>query len=230
MIMDNAAIRAYYNARYQHDGSAAFPHDPERTRFFLSPVLQRIAPGGNVLDIGCGAGYACELLSRHQYHVYGVDIADEAVRLAQKNVPNGHFAQIDNDAVFPYEANVFSAIVCLGVLEHILHPGKLLQESLRVLHPSGIAVFVVPNALSPYFWFPSGTGQIYEKPRTYTAWEQVLSCHGFHIIERAKDPGPTLRKQLTMKKKLKILIHRFLNTLPFSFTYQMRLVTIPENS
>lgn len=225
--MDNDQIKAYYNSRYKSTGLEAFPDDFARTEYFITPVLERVTQGGKVLDIGCGVGYSCELLLKHHYEVYGVDISDEAIILAQRKIPEGHFLQIDNNDVLPYNENFFDAITCFGVLEHVLHPERLLKESYRVMKAKGIAVFVVPNSLSPYFWFSSGTGQIYERPRMYTEWKNLLYRNGFQVIKRYKDPGPTILKSFVLKKKVKILAHKILNVFPFSFTYQFMLVTIP---
>ena len=225
--MDNTQIKSYYNKRYQQDQLETFPCDVVRTEAFIRPILDRVAHRKRVLDIGCGVGYACELFLKHHYQVYGVDISDKAVSLARKRVPQGHFSQVDNGTVLPYQENFFDAVACLGVLEHVLHPESLLKECRRILTSSGIAVFVVPNSLSPYFRFFSGTGQIYEKPRTETEWENLLSRSGFQILERLKDPGPTIRKSFPLQKKTKILVHKCLNFLPIKYTYQFIMVTTP---
>jgi 2-polyprenyl-3-methyl-5-hydroxy-6-metoxy-1,4-benzoquinol methylase len=225
--MNNAQIKAYYEARYQHAQCHAFPNDINRTTIFIHPILQRIAPGGKILDIGCGVGYACELLDQHQFEVYGIDISEEAVTLAQKRVPQGQFSPIDNDRVLPYPNSFFNAITCLGVLEHALHPGVLLKECRRIIKTSGMAVFVVPNVLSPHFFFLSGTGQIYEKPRTRAEWSHLLLANGFTIVETRKDPGPTLVKSYPVKKKAKLFMHRLLNLLPLNYTYQFIFVVVP---
>jgi len=186
-----------------------------------------MARGGKVLDIGCGVGDVCELLFKHKFNVYGVDISEEAIKLAQKKVPQGQFSQINNDSALPYPGSFFDTITCLGVLEHVLNPEILLQECKRALKISGIAIFVVPNSLSPYFLFSSGTGQIYEKPRTHAEWRDLLYSNGFNIIKTSKDPGPTMVKSYPLRKKAKLLIHRFLNLLPTNYIYQFIFVVSP---
>jgi 2-polyprenyl-3-methyl-5-hydroxy-6-metoxy-1,4-benzoquinol methylase len=216
--MDNTQIKTYYNSRYKAEQLNAFPCDVARTSIFMRPVLERIAQGGKVLDIGCGVGYTCELFLKHKFEVSGVDISEEAAKLAQKRVPQGQFAQIDNDCVLPYPNDSFDAITCFGVLEHVLNPDLLLKECRRIIKKSGIAVFVVPNSLSVYFLFSSGTGQIYENPRTYAEWKDLLCSHQFHIIETHKNPGPTMVKSDSLRKKAKLLVHKFFNLFPLSYT------------
>ena len=225
--MNNAQIKAYYESRYQHAQFHAFPNDVARTTIFINPILKRIAPGGKILDIGCGVGDACELLCQHQLEVYGVDISEEAIILAQIRVPQGQFAHIENDSALPYPNNFFDAITCLGVLEHVLHPDVLLKECRRIIQTTGMAVFVVPNAWSSYFLFFSGTGQIYEKPRTLAEWSHLLRTNGFTIVETRKDPGPTMVKSDPLKRQIKLLTHWFFNLFPLNYTYQFIFVVFP---
>ena len=55
---------------------------------------------------------------------------------------------IENDAVTPTLAfgdGVFDGVVLMSVLEHVEHPGEVLEEAHRVLSPEGIFVVLVPN-------------------------------------------------------------------------------------
>jgi 2-polyprenyl-3-methyl-5-hydroxy-6-metoxy-1,4-benzoquinol methylase len=226
-MADTAQIKAYYESRYKTERLNAFPCDIARTSVFLRPIMERVAQGGNVLDVGCGVGYACELLLQQGFDVYGVDLAEEAIALARQRVPQGHFTPLVQDGPLPYPNAFFDAIACLGVLEHVVKPEGILNECRRVLKPAGLAVFVIPNTFSVYFLLSSGTGQIYEKPRTYTEWKRLLSNHQFTILEATKDPGPTMRKNDPITQKAKLLIHKFLNTLPLLCTYQFIFVVIP---
>lgn len=228
-IMNHAQIKAYYESRYQQAQGEAFPRDAARAATFIQPISNRLAPGEKVLDIGCGVGYACELLAQQQLAVYGIDISAEALKLAQIRVPQGRFAQIANDGALPYPNGFFDALTCLGVLEHVLHPEFLLQECRRVMQPAGMAIFVVPNARSPYFCFAGGTGQLYEHPRALAEWRKLLQANGFAIAETRKDPGPTLLKSFPCKKKAKIFLHRCLNLLPLAYTYQFIFAVLPTD-
>ena len=46
--------------------------------------------------------------------------------------------------VLPFSDNSFSGVLCTQVLEHVPHPGELLDENARVLIPGGRGVISLP--------------------------------------------------------------------------------------
>lgn len=59
-------------------------------------LVQRLTPGSEVLDVGSGTGIpTARRLSEAGMIVHGVDISQEMIRLAQQNVPTGHFYYMD---------------------------------------------------------------------------------------------------------------------------------------
>jgi 2-polyprenyl-3-methyl-5-hydroxy-6-metoxy-1,4-benzoquinol methylase len=227
-MTETADIKSYYKSRYKSEQHSAFPCDIVRTSAIVRPVVERFTQGGKVLDFGCGPGYTCDYLLKHKFEVHGIDIAEEAIALAKQHVPQGHFTVLSENGTLPYPDAFFDAITCLGVLEHVVNPERLLKECCRVINPAGLAVFVVPNTLSAYFLFSSGTGQIYEKPRTYTEWKDLLATCQFSILEAGKDPGPTMGRNYSVTKNAKLIIHKFLNILPRKYTYQFIFVVAPH--
>ncbi len=217
--MNNDDIKNYYDSRYTVETTETFPNDVPRTRQMLAEILQK-THGGKVLDIGCGVGYALDFFLEQESEVYGVDISDAAIAIARQRIKNGKFEQINNDDPLPYATSFFDAIICLGVLEHVMQPEKLLSECFRVLKPNGYMCFVVPNSISPHYKLFSGTEQIYEKPRTSAEWHALFAASQFEIISTRKDIGPTIHPAMLLKKKIKIFAHKFLNMLPMKYTYQ----------
>ena len=216
--MKHERIQAYYDERHARED--AFPRDDVRTAYFLAPLLASVPNGALALDFGCGVGYACELLYRAGYATVGIEIAESALERARERIPQGRFYLADPGGRIPLESGVVDALACLGVLEHIPEPHCVLAECRRVLADHGRAVFVVPNAWSPYFAVGSGTGQEYEKPRTRRDWVSLFRGAGFAVLSCRKDPGPTIEPTFATKKKLKIRAHQLLNWLPMAWTYQ----------
>ena len=67
--------------RYQAWG-ARVQGDP-RDRF-LDLLMARLAPGGRVLDLGCGAGLPSTLRLSERFDVTGVDVSAEQLRRAAR--------------------------------------------------------------------------------------------------------------------------------------------------
>lgn len=100
-------------------------------------ALVALLPKGDVLDIGCGAGGLLATLPP-QYHRFGVEIGDEARRIAgQRGV------QIVGRSFFELNAiaRTFDAIVATDVIEHHPEPHRLLDDCLMLLRPGGHLVF-----------------------------------------------------------------------------------------
>jgi SAM-dependent methyltransferase len=107
------------------------------------PTLVHLA--GRSLDLGCGIGFAFEYLSGHQFnfHTFGVDISDEAIRLAKARLSD--FQHLDarlktlESQTIPFEDDYFSLVTSFDVLEHLDEADidATLKEIGRVLRPGG---------------------------------------------------------------------------------------------
>lgn len=204
-------IQNYYDRLYLIKREDAFPFDIERTRF----ITDHFTEGGKVLDIGCGVGNALKLMT--EYDIYGTDISEIALNIARQRIPMGLFNLAREDNKIDLPSDYFDVVLCLGVLEHIVEPEIIIQETYRVLKKGGQVVFLVPNSLSPYFLF-GGTEQIQETPRTKKEWKEMFK--DFEIVAVKKDPGPTLNPKFPLVKKFKIFCHKLINLLPINYTYQ----------
>jgi ubiquinone/menaquinone biosynthesis C-methylase UbiE len=59
-------------------------------------VIDRLAPGARVLDIGCGTGVpTAGMLAETGIDVIGIDVSTEMLALARRNVPAGRFVAMD---------------------------------------------------------------------------------------------------------------------------------------
>lgn len=96
--------------------------------------------GKTVLDLGCAGGFMAEALSDKSATVVGIDPAAQAIDAAR-----AHAAQTRRDIRYdvgvgealPYDSDMFDAVVCVDVLEHVADLGKVLSEVERVLKPGG---------------------------------------------------------------------------------------------
>lgn len=217
-------IKQYYDSYYQENQGNSFPNDIKRTSSILTPFLATDANGQKNLDIGCGVGYASEILHANNFDIYGIDIADDAIKLAQQRIPSGNFTLANSNGQIKFDDSYFNNITCLGVLEHIENPESIVSESYRVLKNNGKALFSVPNSINPYFAIAGGTGQIREVPLRLGQWKKMFENAGFKVISIGKDPGPTILRTFPLIKKIKVALNKLINLFPVYFTYQFVFV------
>lgn len=101
-----------------------------------------------VLDIGCGGGLACELLSKREANVSGIDLSLNSIKAAQEHAKKSNL-QIDYQCGvaenLPYEASTFDVVVCFDVLEHVDDWERVIGEIYRVLNKNGMFLFDTIN-------------------------------------------------------------------------------------
>ncbi len=102
--------------------------------------------GDRLLDIGCGDGDITLLLkeSSRAREVFGIDIASEAVAVAQGKGIKAYKLDIDEEKL-PFEEEYFDLIYCGELIEHLFNPDHLLEEIHRVLRVGGVCVITTPN-------------------------------------------------------------------------------------
>jgi SAM-dependent methyltransferase len=109
------------------------------------PMLAKMGPRAdeNILDVGCGGGWLCKLLSSRvtEGRVVGMDISDEMVRHARRNcadIANTMFVVGSVDAI-PWQPNFFTRVVSVESSYYWPDPAQGLREIFRVLGDGGSA-------------------------------------------------------------------------------------------
>jgi SAM-dependent methyltransferase len=73
----------------------AFPHKEGQVAA-VEWLIERLPAGGRVLDLGCGTGTpTARRLAEAGLEVTGIDISEEMLRLARRNVPRATFLRLD---------------------------------------------------------------------------------------------------------------------------------------
>ena len=97
-----------------------------------------LEPGSSVLDIGCGIGYALDILNDELDCVgYGCDVVEPPMDIAR-------FAIFDGGRL-PYKDLSFDVALIVFVLHHADDPGILLREDSRVARRAVIVVEDTPR-------------------------------------------------------------------------------------
>lgn len=119
---------------------------PLREMIGLSIMMLDGAKRGRLLDVGCGNGQFLAAMRTLGWDVYGVDIDEAGVKVAQERfgIPV-HLGSVEASG-FPDAA--FDAVTLHHVIEHVPDPVGTLRECGRVLRPGGRLVVVTPNVNS----------------------------------------------------------------------------------
>jgi O-antigen chain-terminating methyltransferase len=120
----------------------------ERLRIYL-PILKSHgigAPEMPLLDVGCGRGEWLEILRQEGVCARGVD----ANRAMIEECRTRKLQAFESDAIAylrSLDAESLGSVTGFYILEHLPFPAlmDLLDETVRVLKPGGVAVFETPN-------------------------------------------------------------------------------------
>lgn len=103
------------------------------------------------LDFGCGAGRLSRALLNHFQKVTGVDASPTMVQIGNKaNTDYSNQLQFvvnQSSDLSQFKSGSFSMVFTTIVLQHIPYPQslKFIKEFIRILEPSGLAVFQIPT-------------------------------------------------------------------------------------
>ena len=125
-----------------HAGNPLFGVDLARHRAAYAYAIAK-APGGRVLDLGCGSGYGAAELAEALPRVVGLD------RVPPDAGARGGVAYVraDLEAV-PLRPVCFDMISSFQVIEHLVDPTLYLNAMTRLLSPDGFALITTPNLLT----------------------------------------------------------------------------------
>lgn len=136
---------------------------------FVAKAAKELDIGSYVLDAGAGeCPYKQFFLNQHYV---AADLGFGDIRW--------DYSRLDLVCALealPFKANVYEAVICTQVLEHVREPGAVLQETLRVLKPEGTL----------YLSAPQGWG-IHQPPHDYFRFTQyglqyLMEKAGFEVL------------------------------------------------
>jgi SAM-dependent methyltransferase len=123
-------------------------------------VLDRLEPGTNVLDVGCGPGTITIDMARRvaPARVVGLDAADDAIAAAREAAAAAGVTNLEVETgdvyALDHADDSFDVVHAHQVLQHLADPVAALREMRRVCRPGGV-VAVRDAVYRGMSWFPA---------------------------------------------------------------------------
>lgn len=102
-----------------------------------------VKPSGKLLDVGCGCGAFMMSAQKYGWMSVGVDISEEAVTLAKREL--GLDVRIGIGDALNFDDAEFNAVTAWEVVEHLCSPMSFVKEVGRVLAPGGVFALSTPD-------------------------------------------------------------------------------------
>lgn len=146
---------------WDEDGPMAPLHryNPVRLRYLLdhatrlgltAPAPARLA-GRRALDVGCGAGLACEPLARLGAEVVGIDLSAELLQAARAHASDAELHidyRLDDVESLAARGVRFDLVTAFEVIEHVSDPERFVSACARLTRPGGLLLFSTLNRTS----------------------------------------------------------------------------------
>ena len=152
-------LDAEWRARFERFGrTSAEEHEvsgwsPEglarRVRLFERTLGQLPIPArATVLDLGCGVGSYVRYLAGQGHQVVGADYSLPSLTRALEadGGPTHRYVAADGYEL-PFRRRSFDLVVCIGVLQAVSCPERVLDEIARVLRPEAVLLVEALNRL-----------------------------------------------------------------------------------
>lgn len=111
-----------------------------------------LAPGSQVLEIGCGAGFMSVALAHRGFRVQAIDAAENMIEQARKHAEESGVADLLSVNLgdvysLPFKNGSFDLVIAIGVLPWLGRQELAIQEMARVTRSGGHVLFTSANTL-----------------------------------------------------------------------------------
>jgi SAM-dependent methyltransferase len=133
---------------YRHMRDEHYLDEEEGRRATARRLLDEIAkhaPGGRLLDVGCGHGLLLDEARARGYSVEGLELSEQAFAHAHDALSLTVHARTLGDLVQDPDAARYAVIVLADVLEHLDDPPRAIANCVKLLEPDGVLCVVTPD-------------------------------------------------------------------------------------
>lgn len=149
--VDHAEISKFeaLAARWWDPGSEFKPlHDINPLRLDYIDRAVGLA-GKDVLDVGCGGGILAESMAVRGARVTGIDMGEMPLRVAELHTLESgvevQYRRVPVETLAAERPESFDAVTCMEMLEHVPHPGSVVDACARLVRPGGQVFFSTLN-------------------------------------------------------------------------------------
>jgi 2-polyprenyl-3-methyl-5-hydroxy-6-metoxy-1,4-benzoquinol methylase len=167
------------------------PAGQRRWRRRVEMLMAGLAPGMEVLELGCGSGYFTRELAKSGARITAIDISPDLLEIARCDVPADNVTFLaENAYAMSFENDRFDSVIGISVLHH-LDIEKGFSEVFRVLKPGGSICFSEPNMLNPQIAIQKNVPYVKKRlgdspdETAFFRWQlsRLLQRHGFVDVQ-----------------------------------------------
>ncbi len=202
-----------------------------RTRF----LLEWVGVGKRVLELGCSTGYMSRLLKSQQCRIVGVEQDASAASRAREFCEWVIVADLNESDWLKDVSGSFDVILMADVLEHLVHPDRLLRILGVLLNPGACLVVSLPNVvhwrtrlkilLGKFDYVGEGTLDCtHLRFFSLRSARTLLETNGYEIRQfrgAVSGNGP---------RHIRMVFQWLSNAVPGLFAYQMLFQAVPARS
>lgn len=188
---DTSAIEAYYDDWAESYDRTLNEWDYKAPREAAAMLRERLEPGADVLDIGCGTGmFAGALSAILECRVEGIDISAASLEIAGKSGIYDRLHRHDLQTVpLPFGDNAFDAAACVGVLTYVEDAARLLADVCRIVRPNGYFAFTQRDDR----WSEKNFDALVARFAERRVWTPVLVTEAVPYLPKNDDFGDAIK-------------------------------------
>ena len=113
----------------------------------LPAILAEHVTGKRALDFGCGTGRSTRFLRNLGFHVTGMDVSENMVRIARATDPSGDYRLVPHDNFDETDFGSFDLVLSAFTFDNIPGPMKkrIVRDLRKLLAPNGTIVNLVSS-------------------------------------------------------------------------------------
>ena len=139
---------------------------------------------GNLLDVGCGAGFFLNYASSKGWNVNGIDLLDEYIQFAKEKLMIENVRCLSLEEA-QFAEHFFDVVTLWDLIEHLPKPLQELKKINRLLKLGGHLAIWTPNVKNSIFMKEHWTGYITYQHLYFFSLKtlgQLLKRAGFKIV------------------------------------------------